>query len=321
MTKKTYRSILIIGISGGLAKITTSLLTRHNPDVSIVGVDSRATAHLTPQSNVTYKTIRYTRSNFETIFRDYTFDLVIQLGRLSHKNVSGQGGLAHRLDINVMGTKSILDLSLKFGVKKFILLSTYHVYGALSDNPVYMNEDQPLRASIVYPELRDVVEMDQMASNWLWKNQSHIETVILRPCTIVGPQIHNLMMRYLLTPYAPICSDFNPMFQFIHEFDMAHMIMNAIFELPIGIYNIAPQECVSLKKAKEILNVERTQVPSFVLSAAVKLVSNTLWHFPAYLLAFIKYSCIIDNEALTKELSGSIFKYKTKETLQLLHLD
>lgn len=316
----TPKSILIIGISGGLAKITTSLLKRKYPTASIIGVDSRATAHLPKKQNVTYKTIRYTRSNFERVFRDHTFDLVIQLGRLSHKSASGQEELSHRLDINIMGTKTILDLSLKFNVKKVMMLSTYHVYGALADNPVFITEDQPLRASITYPELRDVVEMDQLASNWLWKNQSRIQTVILRPCTIIGPQIHNLMMKYLLTAYAPICADFNPMFQFIHEFDMANIIVKAIQDIDIGIYNVAPKECVSLKKAKEILNIEVTPIPSFMLAVAAKLVSNTVWHFPEYMLSYIKHSCIIDNEALNEKMSQKLFKYKTSEALRLSQL-
>lgn len=320
------KSALIIGIAGGLAQVTLNLLKRSYPNLAVVGVDSRATAHLPKKfndhKNISFKTIKYSRGNFENIFRENKFDIVIQLGRLSHKNVGDQESLSQRLDINVMGTKKILDLSLKFKVKKVILMSTYHVYGALSSNPVFMNEDQPLRASIVYPELRDVVEMDQLASNWMWKNQQAIDTVILRPCTIVGSKIHNLMMKYLQTSYAPICSDFNPMFQFIHEYDMAMTIINAIGKLPTGIYNVAPDECISLRQAKVTLDVEVMPIPSFILLAAVKLVSNTLWHFPEYMLAYIKYSCIIDNTLLKESYSGQeLFKYSTREALELSQLE
>ena len=51
--------------------------------------------------------------------------------------------------------------------------------GHFTINPVFITEDYPLKASIKYPELRDVVEMDQIATNWMWKNQNDIETIVL----------------------------------------------------------------------------------------------------------------------------------------------
>lgn len=79
-----------------------------------------------------------------------------------------------------MGTNRILDLCERSGVAKVIILSTFHVYGALSDNSIFLGEDAPLRASIRHPELRDVIEMDQICTNWMWKNQKSISTVVLK---------------------------------------------------------------------------------------------------------------------------------------------
>lgn len=321
MKKDQVKSILIIGIAGGLAKITAGLLLKSFPEAKIVGVDSR---HISPSlrhDNIEYQQIRYTRGNFEKLFRDREFDVVYHLGRMSHADTSPIGTLEQRLDLNLMGTRRILDLSLKFSVKKVIILSTYHVYGALSDNPVFINEDHPLRASIKYPELRDVVEMDQIATNWMWKNQSDIETIVLRPCTIVGPQIKNTMTRFLVTPYAPICADFNPMFQFIHEFDMASVLRDSILKLNTGIFNVATDECVSLKSAKEILAVKTLSIPSFVLSSAARLITTGFWSFPRYLIDYLKFACIIDNGLLKSQLGQDYFRYKTREALLLSKLD
>lgn len=321
MKSEELNSILIIGMAGGLAQITANLLLKKYPNAKITGVDSRPMTSLGIHPNIEKVRIRYTRGNFEKLFRDKEFDLVLHLGRLSHSVASGLESLEQKLDLNIMGTKRILDLSLKFGVKKIIILSSYHVYGALSDNPVFIDEDQPLRASIKYPELRDVVEVDQLVTNWMWKYQSEIETVVLRPCTIIGPQIKNTMTRYLLTPYSPVCADFNPMLQFVHEFDMANILKESIEKLPTGIFNIAPDECISLKKAKSTLNIKTISIPSFVLSAAARLVSNRFWSFPRYMLDYIKFSCIIDNGLLKSHLGEKIFKYKTKEALELAKLD
>lgn len=223
-TLKDPKSVLIIGIAGGLAKITAGLLVKKFPGIKIIGVDSRKIADFLPIKNLQYKRIRYTRGQFEKLFRDHNFDLVLHLARMGHTQ-SSHSQLAARLDLNLIGTQRILELSLKFNVKKLVILSTYHVYGALNDNPVFLNEEAPLRASIKYPDLRDVVEMDQIASNWAWRYKEKMETIVLRPCSIIGPQINNSMTRYLKGSYMPLPIDFNPMFQFIHEFDMAHLII------------------------------------------------------------------------------------------------
>lgn len=313
--KKT--NILIIGIAGGLAKILAGLLVK-NKNYEITGVDPRSIKEDIKHDNITYKQMRFTRGNFERLFRDREFDVVFHLARMSHSNTNPKASLAQRLDLNLMGTKRIMDLSLKFGVKKLVILSTYHVYGALSDNPVFIDEDSPLKASIKYPELRDVVEMDQISTNWLWKNKDNINTVVLRPCSIIGPQIKNTMTQYLTSPYVPICMDFNPMFQFIHEFDMAKILQRSIDELPTGIYNVAPDETVSIKKAKQILNTPTVPVPSLFLESTAWLLSNSLWQFPKYLIDYIKFSSIIDNTLLKAHLGHEdLFQYSTAETLEL----
>ena len=238
---KSINNILIIGMAGGLAKLTAKLIERKYPNINILGVDSRHSTTETNKKNIEFRRIRYTRGNFEKIFRERSFDLVLHLGRMSHAN-NDHNSLIKRLDLNLMGTSRILDLALKHHVKKVIILSTYHVYGALHDNPVFIDENHPLRASIRCPELRDVVEMDQISTNWMWKNQNEIQTIVFRPCSIIGPQIQNTMSQYLTTSYVPVPIDFNPMFQFLHEFDMAQVLVESMVKVPTGIYNVAPND-------------------------------------------------------------------------------
>ena len=60
-----------------------------------------------------------------------------------------------------------LELATQEKVRRVIVLSTWHVYGAYSDNPVFIKESNLLRLSIKHPDLRDVVEMDQLTTNWI----------------------------------------------------------------------------------------------------------------------------------------------------------
>lgn len=313
------RKILIIGIRGGLAQILAKLILQQKPSAQIIGVDSRPTSEVIKLKGLESKQIRYSRGNFENLFRDHQFDYVYHLARISHSKNSHHD-LTERLELNVMGTNRILDLSLRFGVKKIIVLSTFHVYGALNDNSIFLKEDAPLKAAIKHAELRDVVEMDQICSTWMWKYQNKVDSVLLRPCNIIGSQISNTMSSYLLNKLALKPIDYNPAFQFIHEFDMATVLYKSMDELKTGIYNVATDEFITMRQA--LKEAGAPGIP-FPMSAA-PLFNSFLKHLkldvPDYLIDYLRYSCLIDNSELKKQLGEDIFRFKVSDALKLLKL-
>lgn len=314
------KSVLIIGITGGLAQILSRFILQQHPNWRIYGVDSRSIKNVPKLKGLTAEKIRFSRGNFENLFRDHSFDYVYHLARISHSSNLYQG-LTERLELSVMGTNRILDLSLRFNVKKIVVLSTYHVYGALNDNSIFLKEDAPLKASMKYPELRDVVEMDQICSTWMWKYQNQVSCVILRPCNIIGNQISNTMSRYLVSHLALRPIDYNPVFQFIHEFDMAQVLFRSISDLPTGIYNVATNEFVSLRKALDIVGSKGVPFPISMASILNKVLKVTKLDVPEYLIDYLKYSCLIDNSHLKKYLGDDFFRFKMDETLKLVKLD
>lgn len=317
--EQDIKRILIIGISGGLALILSRLILQNHPNWEILGVDARNVDHLPNVKGLKARKIRYSRGNFENLFRDNEFDYVYHLARISHAS-NIYKDLTERLELNVMGTNRILDLSLRFGVKKIIVLSTFHVYGALSDNSIFLKEDAPLMASMKYPDLRDVVEMDQICTNWMWKYQNEVSSVVLRPCNIIGNQISNTMTRYLMSHLALRPIDYNPVFQFIHEFDMAQVLYRAIDELPTGIYNVATDEFITLRDALDIIGSKGIPFPISVASAFNSILKIPHLEVPEYLISYLKYSCLISNEQLTKYLGKDFARFKIKETLELIKL-
>ncbi|MCK5072437.1 MAG: NAD-dependent epimerase/dehydratase family protein [Bacteriovoracaceae bacterium] len=316
--KEEVKTILIIGIAGGLAQLTAKKLARKYPGARIVGVDTRGPGKNLNVKNLTFIQIRYTRSSFEALFRNNVFDLVYHLGRIPNTILLIEGLEKKRVKFNVIGTNLILDLCLKFMVKKVVVLSTSYVYGAISDNPVFICEDDPLRASLKYPDLHDVVEMDRISSNWMWKNRDSIKTIILRPCHIVGPNINNTINQYLKSDYVPVPMDFNPMFQFIDEDDMARVLTVGVEKLPTGVYNVAPDEYVSILQAKKIIGSSGFRIPFFLLGSVAGIVRKFGNFMPEYLVDYLKFACLIDNSSMKKYLGKDFFRHDTKKTLKRL---
>ena len=321
MNNKNRKNILIIGIAGGLAQIVARLIAKSEQNIRIVGVDSRSISNLPEIPHVEYKKIRYSRNDFENLFRSLKFDTVYHLGRISHARANPKASLAKRLDLNVIGTNKILELATQQKVRRVIVLSTWHVYGAYPDNPVFIQESNLLRASIKHPDLRDVVEMDQLTTNWMWKYQHEIDILLFRPCSIIGPNINNSMTNYLKKNYMPLGHDYNPMMQFIHEFDMAHILFFAKDSMPIGTYNVAPDEYISLHEAKTIVGAKT--FPSsvyFIEKVADLLNKSSLLSVPNYLLDYLKYSCLVSTNELKEHLPDGFFRFSTQDTLELLKL-
>lgn len=313
------KTVLIIGISGGLAQLLAKLILKEKPHWKVIGVDSRSTSNVFKHKNLTSLRIRFSRGSFENLFRDHSFDYVYHLARISSATVYKD--LTKRLELNVMGTNRILDLCYRFDVKKIVVLSTFHVYGALDDNGIFLKEDAPLRASIKYPELRDVVEMDQVCSNWMWKYQNEVDSVLLRPCNIIGSQIANTTSKFLMSQFALRPIDYNPVFQFIHEFDMAMVLYRALNDLPTGIYNVATDEFIPLRKALDTIGSKGIPFPITIASALNKILKISNMEVPEYLIDYLKFSCLIDNSLLKEHLGEDTFRFNIKETLNLIRLN
>lgn len=313
------KKILFIGIAGGLAQMTVRLILEEHPEWEIIGIDSRDTSKVPLFPGLSSMQMKYSRGNFENLFRTHEFDVVYHLGRISHSS-NTHNVLAKRIELSVMGTNRILDLCERSGVKKVIILSTFHVYGAIPDNSIFLAEDAPLRASIRHPELRDVIEMDQMCTSWMWKNQNTVSTVVLRPCNIIGTQIQNAMTKFLSGPVALSPIDYNPFFQFIHEFDMAQILYKSLNGLPTGTYNVAGNDFIALREALKVVGTTGIPFPMILAGGVNSALRKIGIEVPEYLLDYLKFSCLISNAELKKHLGPDFLRFSIREALELIKL-
>jgi UDP-glucose 4-epimerase len=110
----------MIGIAGGLAQMTARLILTEHPNWEIIGIDSRSVAEVPKLKGLHTLSLKYSRGNFENLFRTHQFDVVYHLGRISHSS-NEQNVLAKRIDLSVMGTNRILELCERSKIKKVII--------------------------------------------------------------------------------------------------------------------------------------------------------------------------------------------------------
>ena len=292
MTEQRRPHILITGAAGALAQ---KVIEQLRDTCDLVAVDFREQVYL--GDDIPSYCIEFNKRVFEDLFRRYEFDGVIHMGRI----MSSQLTRMRRYNANVLGTQKLLDLSHKYGIKRVVVLSTFHVYGAVAYNPALIDEAAPLKSAGLSADLIDSVELENLANIYLWR-YPELNITILRPCNIVGPGVRNTISTLLASERAPVLAGFSPMMQFIHIDDMADAIVLAYKKSTRGVFNVAPQDWVAYQHALKLCGCKRIQVPS-IPPMVPKMILGTLKlkSFPSYLMAFFKYPVVIDGRAFVNE--------------------
>ena len=247
--------VLITGISGGQGRLLTRRLLEN---FEVCGAD-RVDWDGAPRG-VRVHVVDLRKKKFEDVIRTEQPTAVVHMGFVRHFRSSQY----ERHDVNVRGTKQLLDHCVNHGVQNLVVLSSGYVYGAFPENPYYMDEDSPLSASRSYPEIRDLVEVDTLASAYLWR-YPHIRTCVLRPVNVLGYYVHSMIARYLRQKRIPTVMGFDPMMQFIHEEDVSEAIALSLQHGLQGVFNLVGPGEVPLHTAIRECGGNATSMPEPVM--------------------------------------------------------
>jgi len=272
--------VLITGISGGQGRLLTRRLLE---SWEVCGADRVAWAGRPRGVEVHVVDLR--KKKFEDVIRTELPTAVVHMGFVRHFRTDD----ALRHEVNVRGTKQLLDHCTHYGVQKLVVLSSGYVYGAFPENPYYMDEEQPLSASRNYPEIRDLVEVDTLATAFIWK-YPHIRTAVLRPVNVLGRFVQSMISEYLRLPRQITLMGFDPMMQFIHEEDISEAIALALEHGLQGVFNVVGPGEVPLHVAIEETGGARWPLPEPLMRPILsRLFHWGLWPYPEGAFDYLKY--------------------------------
>jgi UDP-glucose 4-epimerase len=295
--------VLVTGISGGLGRLVATRLAKTQ---EVFGVDLDPWPHHPPGIEVRRVDLR--KRGFEDAIRTERPDAVLHLGFISHF----RSGESERHEVNVRGTKLLLDHCVKYRVRRLVVLSSGYVYGAFAENPYRLDEDAPLSASRSYPEIRDLVEVDTLSSAFIWR-RPEIATSVLRPVNVLGPTVHSLVRGYLRLRRVPTVMGFDPMMAFVHEEDLSSAIVLALENHLRGVFNVAGPGEVPLHTAIRETGGRAWPLPDPPLSWVFdRLFRIGALPYPAGMLEFLKYPVSLAGERFI-EATGFRCEYGLQE--------
>jgi UDP-glucose 4-epimerase len=163
--------------------------------------------------------------------------------------------------------------------------------------------------------VRDLIELDMYAQSFVWRHPE-VETVILRPCNIVGPTVRNAPANFLRLQRPFILMGFDPMLQLIHEDDVASALMLALRPGSRGVYNLVGPGEVPLSAILRELGREPVPVPDLLLRPVLRrLFEAGVVSFPPEELDHLQYLCVVDGSRAAREL-GWTPRHGLRETIR-----
>jgi UDP-glucose 4-epimerase len=220
--------VLVTGIAGGQGRL---LARRLRESFDVCGVDRRPWEEA--PRGVSVHVVDLRKKQLADVIRSEKPGAVVHLGFLQRFHVDE--GL--RYDVNVRGTQLLLQHCARQKVPHVVVVSGSYVYGASPENPYDMDELTPLAASRSYPEMRDLVDVDYVATSYPI-HEPDLQVCVLRPVNVLGHSAHSMMARYLALRRVPTVMGFDPMLQFIHEEDLAEAISLSLERRLRGVYNV-----------------------------------------------------------------------------------
>lgn len=282
--------VCIPGIAGRLGQLVATKLVAEGHEV--IGIDRR---HWTdPPAGVELHDVDIRKRAAEDVFRTRRPHAVIHMATVTHLFVAPT---EERYRINLGGTRAVFEHCRDYGVEHAIFVGRHTYYGASADSPLYHTEDDPPMAVTTFPELADLVAADLYATTALWRLPDLVTTV-LRLVYTLGPTGHGTLATFLRGAHVPSILGFDPMFQFMHEDDVASAIVRALDARVRGVYNVAGPQPVPLSVVVRGTGRALVPVPEGIFRAMLGRFGMP--KLPPGAVSHIKYPVVVDASAFRK---------------------
>ncbi|MBK9238341.1 MAG: SDR family oxidoreductase [Rhodoferax sp.] len=292
----TQKTVLVTGSSGYLGSQTVAALAQR-PDLNVVALDVREPA--ARLAGVVYEVADIRAAEVNGIVARHAPQVVVHLASIvtpgKHSN------RAFEYDVDVNGTKNLLQACIAHGVGRVIVSSSGAAYGYHADNPEWLVETDALRGndSFAYACHKRLVE--EMLRDYR-VSHPQLEQIVFRIGTILGPTVHNQITDLFEKPRLIAIAGSDSPFVFIHDQDVVGAIVHGIDSSAVGIFNVAGDGKLTIHEIAQRLGKTCRVMPAGVLRAGLWLLKKLhLTQYGPEQLDFLRYRPVLLNTRLKEE--------------------
>ncbi|MBB5053802.1 UDP-glucose 4-epimerase [Afipia massiliensis] len=306
-----HGGVLVTGAAGFIGKSLIAELARANTNSEILALDMREVVAHERLPNVTYLTGDVRDPALRDLFQVRRPQTVVHLA-----SVVAVGGDPQRdWEIDVLGTKNVLQCCVDAGVEHLIVTSSGAAYGYYADNPVPLREDDPLRGNADFPYARNKREVEEMLVEW-HDLHPHLEQTVFRPCTVLGPTTNNQITAMFEGPVVLGLSGTSTPFSLIADSDVIDALVQAVRHPKPGTYNLAGDGVLSLREIAALNRKLYVAIPPGPLKFLLWLLQSLrITKLGPGAVKFVQYRPVLANDKLKSEF-GFTPRYNARETFE-----
>ena len=292
MTKR----ILITGAAGYIGHQLGNRLAEHYP---VIGTDIRSRPDVT--FDIRVQDIR--EPSLADLLQAQQITHVVHLASI----LQASPDRARDYDIDVNGTRNVLECCIKAGVQHFTVTSSGAAYGYHADNPAWIDEQDALRGNteFAYSDHKRLIE--EMLAEY---RQQHpqLQQLIFRPGTVLGTDTRNQITNLFMAPRILALKGSDSPFVFIWDQDVIGAMEMGIREDKTGIFNMAGDGALTMAEIARRLNKPLLTLPVWLVKAGLQVAKWRGKPTGPEQVNFLRYRPVLSNRRLKEEFGYPLAK-------------
>ncbi len=292
----TAKKVLVTGSSGYLGSQTVAALARR-PDLAVIALDVREpTARL---DGVAYEVADIRAPEVDAIVARHRPDVIVHLASIVTPGKNSNRAFEYDVDVN--GTRNLLQACVKHGVRRVIVSSSGAAYGYYADNPEWLTESDPVRGNEVFAYSCHKRLVEEMLADYR-KEHPGLEQIVFRIGTILGPTVRNQITDLFEKSKILAIAGSDSPFVFIHDQDVVGAILHGIDSPKTGIFNVAGDGKLTIFEIAQRLGKRCRVLPAGLLQTALWVLKKlNLTQYGPEQLDFLRYRPVLLNTRLKEE--------------------
>lgn len=257
--------LLITGAAGTVGQAVLDLLSERAETLPVTATDLRKPSRLPDNTSYLEMDVRDAAS-VDQVIGSARPQVVVHLASI----VTPPPGATRNLqyDVDVTGSRNVLDACLKHKVRRLVVTSSGAAYGYHADNSVPLTETDPLRGNTAFAYAHHKRLVEEMLIEA--RGQSpELEQVVLRVCAVLSPGLDNQITALFRKDRILGISGARGDFVFIWSDDLARIVLRAATNGPAGVFNVAGDGALSVAELAKSLGKDTRILPAWLLKAAL----------------------------------------------------
>lgn len=222
------------------------------------------------------------------------------------------GDRARDFDIDVNGTRNVVEACLAGGVQHLTVTSSGAAYGYYADNPDWITEDDALRGNVEMPYADHKRQVEELLAAYRDSNPE-LTQLVLRVGTVIGANTRNQITNLFEKKRVLAIRGCDSPFVMIWDQDLVGVIQHGVVTGRGGIYNVAGDGALSMDELARLLGKPLRKLPVGLIRWGLTVGNKLgLTRYAPEQIKFIQYRPVLLNTRL-KEDFGYVPQKSTRE--------